>query len=160
MPFCNLIHPPMPRRSLIDAVVPHVPENEVEPGFSWQTRNTNTLVMRTPSGYGIEILIPFYIQDFLSVRKIPVKGHGRLDEHGVAASSDDEPEAQTVSTYLTTIRKHLLRDRALHDMVCPLAFKKKNLSYTSRLIPECRQRRLLSHSFGLIVNTRPLIYSD
>jgi len=91
--------------------------------------------MRTPSGYGIEILIPFYIQDFLSVRKIPVKGHGRLDEHGVAASSDDEPEAQTVSTCLTTIRKHLLRDRALHDMVCPLAFLKKNLTYASRLNP-------------------------
>ena len=58
-------------------------------------------------------------QDFLSVRKIPVKSHGRLDEHGVAAMSMDEPEAQAVSAYLSTIRRHLLQDRALHDMVGP-----------------------------------------
>ena len=50
-----------------------------------------------------------------------MKGHGRLDEHGVVASSSDEPEAQTVSTYLATIRKYLLQDRVLHDLVCPLA---------------------------------------
>ena len=60
-----------------------------------------------------------------------MKAHGRLDEHGVAASSDDEPEAQTVSTYLSTIRKHLVRDRALHDMVRPLLIP----SY-ARLIPK------------------------
>ena len=64
----------------------------------------------------------FKCKDFLSIRKIPVKAHGRLDGHGVVASSDDEPEAQTVSTYLTTIRKHLSQDRALHDMVRPLLF--------------------------------------
>jgi ATP-dependent RNA helicase DDX55/SPB4 len=33
--------------------------------------------------------------------------------------SEDEPEAQAVSAYLSTIRKHLLQDRALHDMVRP-----------------------------------------
>jgi ATP-dependent RNA helicase DDX55/SPB4 len=58
-------------------------------------------------------------QDFLSVRKIPVKSHGRLDEHGVAAMSQDEPEAQAVSAYLSAIRKLLLQDRALYDMVRP-----------------------------------------
>lgn len=58
-------------------------------------------------------------QDFLSVRKIPVKSHGRLSEHGEAAMSKDEPEVQAVSAYLSTIRKHLLQDRALHDMVRP-----------------------------------------
>ena len=72
--------------------------------------------------FDINFLTPFIIEDFLSVRKIPVKDHGRLCEHGVVASSSDEPEAQMVSTYLSTIRTHLLQDRALHDLVCPLAF--------------------------------------
>ena len=62
-----------------------------------------------------------------------MKAHGRLDEHGVVASSDDEPETQTVSTYLATIRKHLLRDRALHDMVRPFPYLTP--TYT-RLIPK------------------------
>lgn len=79
------------------------------------------LVTHASSGFDIDILTPFVIEDFLSIRKIPVKDHGRLSEHGVVASSSDEPEAQTVSTYLSTIRKHLLQDRALHDLVCPLA---------------------------------------
>ena len=51
-----------------------------------------------------------------------MKSHGPLGEDGVAAMSNGEPEAQTVSTYLSTIRKHLLRDRTLHDMVRPPSF--------------------------------------
>lgn len=61
-----------------------------------------------------------------------MKAHDRLGEHGVAASSDDEPEAQTVSTYLATIRKHVLQDRALHDMVRPLPLVHPD----TRLIPK------------------------
>ncbi|KAN0123786.1 P-loop containing nucleoside triphosphate hydrolase protein [Russula decolorans] len=77
--------------------------------------------------------------DFLSVRKIPVKSHGRLGEHGVAAMSKDEPEAQAVSAYLSTIRKHLLQDRALHDMATKAfvsfirAYSKHEASYIFRL---------------------------
>lgn len=66
------------------------------------------------SGHGVGVLIQS--QDFLSVRKIPVKSHGCLDEHGTATNFSGEPEAHTVSTYLATIRNHLLGDRALHDM--------------------------------------------
>lgn len=68
-----------------------------------------------------------------------MKAHDRLGEHGVAASSDDEPEAQTVSTYLATIRKHLLQDRALHDMAMKAfvsfirAYSKHEASYIFRL---------------------------
>lgn len=77
--------------------------------------------------------------DFLSVRKIPVKSHGRLGEHGVAAMSKDEPDAQAVSAYLSTIRKHLLQDRALHDMATKAfvsfirAYSKHEASYIFRL---------------------------
>jgi ATP-dependent RNA helicase DDX55/SPB4 len=77
--------------------------------------------------------------DFLSVRKIPVKSHGPLDEHGVATMSNGEPEAQVVSTYLSTIRKHLLRDRVLHDMATKAfvsfirAYSKHEASYIFRL---------------------------
>jgi hypothetical protein len=111
----------MPRPSLTDAVVLRVPENKVELGFFWQARSKIILVTHASPGFDIDILIPFIIEDFLSVRKIPVKDHGRLDEYGVVTSYNDEPEAQTVSIYLSTIRKHLLQDRALHDLVCPLA---------------------------------------
>ncbi|KAI9510838.1 DEAD-domain-containing protein [Russula earlei] len=52
--------------------------------------------------------------DFLSIRKIPVKRHDRLREN--AAKPSDEPEGQTASRYLATIRNHLLQDRALHDL--------------------------------------------
>jgi hypothetical protein len=110
----------MPRRSLIDVVVLHVPENKAGPGFSWQARSMNTLVTHVLVGFDDGADIQF--QDFLSVRKIPVKSRGRLGEDGVAASSNDEPEPQTVSSYLATIREHLLRDRALHDMVRPTLF--------------------------------------
>ena len=79
------------------------------------------MVTHASPGFDIDILTPFIVEDFLSVRKIPVKDHGRLDEDGVVASSSDEPEAQTVPTYLSTIRNHLLQDRALHDLVCLLA---------------------------------------
>ncbi len=76
----------------------------------------------------------------------------------MAAISNDEPEAQAVSTYLSTIREHLLRDRALHDMVrlpsCFDSFLHIPFNF------ECRQPRPLSLSFGLIVNMKPLTYSD
>ncbi|KAH9050696.1 DEAD-domain-containing protein [Lactarius hengduanensis] len=77
--------------------------------------------------------------DFLAVRKIPVTRHERLIEDGVATSSSDEPEAQTVSTYLAVIRKHLLQDRALHDMAMKAfvsfirAYSKHEASYIFRL---------------------------
>ncbi|KAH9079489.1 DEAD-domain-containing protein [Lactarius deliciosus] len=77
--------------------------------------------------------------DFLAVRKIPVTRHERLIEDGVAISSSDEPEAQTVSTYLAVIRKHLLQDRALHDMAMKAfvsfirAYSKHEASYIFRL---------------------------
>jgi hypothetical protein len=47
-------------------------------------------------------------------------------EDGVTTNSSDELESQTVSTYLAIIRKYLLRDRTLHDMVLPYIFS--NLS--------------------------------
>ncbi|KAI9466286.1 DEAD-domain-containing protein [Lactarius psammicola] len=77
--------------------------------------------------------------DFLAVRKIPVTRHERLIEDGVASGSSDEPEAQTVSTHLAIIRKHLLRDRALHDMAAKAfvsfirAYSKHEASYIFRL---------------------------
>ncbi|KAI9446382.1 DEAD-domain-containing protein [Lactarius indigo] len=77
--------------------------------------------------------------DFLAVRKIPVTWHGRLTEDGVATSSSDEPEAQTVSAHLAVIRKHLLQDRALHDMAMKAfvsfirAYSKHEASYIFRL---------------------------
>ncbi|KAI0281478.1 DEAD-domain-containing protein [Russula aff. rugulosa BPL654] len=77
--------------------------------------------------------------DFLSVRKIPVKSHGCLDEHGVAVMSKDEPEAQAVSAYLSTIRKYLLQDRTLYDMGTKAfvsfirAYSKHEASYIFRL---------------------------
>ena len=43
-------------------------------------------------------------------------------EDGVTTRSSDEPESQIVSTYLAIIRKYLLQDRALHDMVLPHSF--------------------------------------
>lgn len=76
--------------------------------------------------------------DFLAVRKIPVTRHERLIEVD-ATSSSDEPEAQTVSTYLAIIRKHLLRDRALHDMAMKAfvsftrAYSKHEASFIFRL---------------------------
>ncbi|KAH9063359.1 DEAD-domain-containing protein [Lactarius vividus] len=77
--------------------------------------------------------------DFLAVRKIPVTRHERLIEDGVATSSSDEPEAQTVSIYLAVIRKHLFQDRALHDMAMKAfvsfirAYSKHEASYIFRL---------------------------
>ncbi|KAH9001194.1 DEAD-domain-containing protein [Lactarius akahatsu] len=77
--------------------------------------------------------------DFLAVRKIPVTRHERLIEDGVATSSNDEPDAQTVSTYLAVIRKYLLQDRALHDMAMKAfvsfirAYSKHEASYIFRL---------------------------
>jgi len=75
--------------------------------------------------------------DFLSVRKIPVKRHDRLGEHGVTVN--EEPEVQTVSYYLATIRKYLLQDRALHDMAMKAfvsfirAYSKHEASFIFRL---------------------------
>jgi hypothetical protein len=100
-------------------VVLRVPGNKVGRGFSWLARNINTSVTHALLGCNIDILTFSQCQDFLSVRKIPLKSHGPLDEHGVAAMSKDEPEAQAVSAYLSTIRKHLSQDRTLHDMVRP-----------------------------------------
>ncbi|KAI0006105.1 DEAD-domain-containing protein [Russula compacta] len=77
--------------------------------------------------------------DFLSVRKIPVNSHRCLDEHGTATNFNSEPEAHTVSTYLATIRNHLLGDRALHDMATRAfvsfirAYSKHEASYIFRL---------------------------
>jgi hypothetical protein len=105
----------MPKRFLIDAVVLRAPENTVAPGFSWRARRINILVMPHISRYSNGGLT--WSQDFLAVRKIPVKSHERLGEHDLATSSNSGPEAQTVSTYLATIRKYLMRDRTLHDMV-------------------------------------------
>ncbi|KAF8274941.1 P-loop containing nucleoside triphosphate hydrolase protein [Lactarius quietus] len=77
--------------------------------------------------------------DFLAVRKIPVTRRERLIEDGVAISSSDELEAQTISTYLAIIRKYLLRDRTLHDMATKAfvsfirAYSKHEASYIFRL---------------------------
>jgi hypothetical protein len=41
----------MPKRFLIDVVVLPAPENTVAPGFSWQARSINILVMPHISRY-------------------------------------------------------------------------------------------------------------
>jgi hypothetical protein len=120
----------MPRRFLIAAAARRVPENTVARGFFWLAKSINILVIHA------YILCNAWVadgnfQDFLSVRKIPVKSHERLREHGIAPTSNSEPEAQTVSAYLDTIRKYLLQDRALHDMVLLTFF---TLSSTFHLI--------------------------
>jgi hypothetical protein len=59
MQFCSSTRLQMRSRFLIDAVVLLVPENKVEPGFSWQARSINILVTRASSGFDINILMPF-----------------------------------------------------------------------------------------------------
>lgn len=72
------------------------------------------------------------VQDFLAVRKIPIKEHPPV--HASTISLDD-----LSSQYLTDIRSKLLTDRALHDMAAKAfvsfvrAYSKHEASYLFRV---------------------------
>jgi hypothetical protein len=69
--FCSSTHPRIPRRFLIDAVVPRVPENKVGRGFSWLARNINISVTHALLGRSIGVLTFFNLKISSLFAKFP-----------------------------------------------------------------------------------------
>jgi ATP-dependent RNA helicase DDX55/SPB4 len=58
-------------------------------------------------------------EDFMSIRKIPLKEHPYLTDGGSAPlqQPDERPVDPQVDTSMLQIRKVMLSDRAIHDQV-------------------------------------------
>jgi hypothetical protein len=99
------------------------------------------------------------LEDFMSIRKIPLKEHYYLPGGDSASSEElERPIDPQVDAFMLQIRNVILSDRAIHDQVSSFLKKYNTCSancYKLMYMNDNRLQRHSSHPFVHIQSTRP-----